>query len=94
MTWDTFIATFLTGGLIGGLVVVGGAVVGFVLSAWITSLWVRLIITFLRKTLDREYGRMRGVAGPPPVGRHSGAPAAAAPTGPLPLRSGPGPRDW
>ena len=34
--------------------------VGFVVSAWVTSLFIRLVIRFLRKPLDREYRYMRG----------------------------------
>lgn len=33
---------------------------GFILSAWIMSLYVRLILKFSRKALDREYRYMRG----------------------------------
>lgn len=33
---------------------------GFILSAWIMSLYVRLVISFSRKALDREYRYMRG----------------------------------
>ena len=35
-------------------------VAGFVVSAWVMSLFVRLVIRFMRKTLDREYRYMRG----------------------------------
>lgn len=34
--------------------------VGFVASAWVTSLFIRLVIRFMRKPLDREYRYMRG----------------------------------
>jgi hypothetical protein len=34
--------------------------VGFVVSAWVTSLFIRLVIRFMRKPLDREYRYMRG----------------------------------
>ena len=33
---------------------------GFILSAWIMGLYVRLILKFSRKALDREYRYMRG----------------------------------
>jgi hypothetical protein len=36
------------------------AVGGFILSAWLMSLYLRLVIRFSRKTLDREYRHMRG----------------------------------
>lgn len=36
------------------------AVGGFILSAWLMSLYLRLIIRFSRKTLDREYRYLRG----------------------------------
>ena len=47
-------------GLIALLVWAGVIVGGFVLSAWIMSLYLRLVIHFSRKTLDREYRFMRG----------------------------------
>jgi hypothetical protein len=34
-------------------------VIDFVVSAFVVSLWVRLILVFMRKALDREYGRVR-----------------------------------
>jgi hypothetical protein len=39
---------------------------GFVLSAWLVSLYVRLVIRFMRKSLDREYRYMRGNYAPAP----------------------------
>jgi len=36
------------------------AIVGFVISAFLTSLFVRLVIRFMRKSLDREYRYLRG----------------------------------
>jgi hypothetical protein len=36
------------------------AFVGFVISAFIMNLFVRLVIRFMRKSLDREYRYMRG----------------------------------
>jgi hypothetical protein len=36
------------------------AAIGLVVGAWLVSLYIRLIIRFLRKTLDREYRYMRG----------------------------------
>ncbi len=35
-------------------------IVGFVVSAFLTSLFVRLVIRFMRKSLDREYRYLRG----------------------------------
>lgn len=35
-------------------------VVGFVVSAWLTSLFVRLVLFFMRSALNGEYDRMRG----------------------------------
>ena len=39
---------------------IAAAVVGFVVSAWIMSLYIRLVLRFLRRTLDREYRYARG----------------------------------
>ena len=36
------------------------AIVGFVITAFLTSLFVRLVIRFMRKSLDREYRYLRG----------------------------------
>ena len=36
------------------------AIVGFVVSAFLASLFVRLVIRFMRKSLDREYRYLRG----------------------------------
>ena len=36
------------------------AIVGFIVSAFLTSLFVRLVIRFMRKSLDREYRYLRG----------------------------------
>jgi len=35
-------------------------VVGFIVSAFVMSLFVRLVIRFMRKSLDREYRYLRG----------------------------------
>ena len=35
-------------------------VVGFVVSAFVMSVFVRLVIRFMRKSLDREYRYLRG----------------------------------
>ena len=35
-------------------------IVGFVVSAFLASLFVRLVIRFMRKSLDREYRYLRG----------------------------------
>jgi hypothetical protein len=47
-------------GIVGLLLWVVLAVGMFFLSAWVFSLYIRLVIRFLRKTLDREYRYMRG----------------------------------
>jgi hypothetical protein len=44
---------------------------GFIVSAFLVSLWVRLVIYFLRKTLDREYAHRRGPTPRAPVGREA-----------------------
>ncbi len=36
------------------------AIIGFVASAFVSSLFVRLVIRFMRKSLDREYRYLRG----------------------------------
>ena len=56
----TDFASLLIGGGILGLVVfvlVGSLM--FIISAFIMSIWIRLILVFMRGALDREYGRMR-----------------------------------
>jgi len=50
-------------GLLALLVWIGVVIVGFIVSAFLASLWIRLVITFMRKTLDREYGLARGAGG-------------------------------
>ncbi len=36
------------------------AIIGFVVSAFLTNLFIRLVIRFMRKSLDREYRYLRG----------------------------------
>lgn len=36
------------------------AIIGFVASAFVMRLFVRLVIRFMRKSLDREYRHLRG----------------------------------
>lgn len=36
------------------------AIISFVVSAFLASLFVRLVIRFMRKSLDREYRYLRG----------------------------------
>jgi len=84
-------------GIIGLFISLGVIVLGFVLSAFITALWVRLILVFMRKALDREYGRMRMIGlgfspGRPPAPAQVAPPMAPGP--PMPLRPQDGPRDW
>jgi hypothetical protein len=85
---NPLVPTLVGTGIVGLLISIGVVIVGFVISAFITSLWVRLIIAFMRKTLDREYGRMR-TAG---LGFTPGT--AQPQPGPItPLRNDEGPRD-
>ena len=54
------IYSFVSGtGVVGLLFALLFAAAGFVASAFITALWVRLILVFMRSALDREYARMR-----------------------------------
>lgn len=78
-------------GIIGLLITLGSVALAFVLSAFFTALWVRLILVFMRKSLDREYGRMRMAAHGYEPGRASLAPAGPSTS---PLRNSDGPRDW
>ena len=77
-------------GILGLAVFIGLVVAAFVASAFIASLWVRLVITFMRKTLDREYGRLRTASSFDP----GKAVRPARPSAPMPLRTDQGPRDW
>lgn len=56
-------------GLVGLALFVGLIIGGFVLSAWIMSLYLRLVIRFSRRTFDREYRYMRGDYGTRPESR-------------------------
>jgi len=89
-TTDT---TMLVGtGILGLLACIGAVALAFVVSAFFAALWVRLILIFMRKALDREYGRMRMAGhGFEPGRRASLAPQTITPT---PLRNEDGPRDW
>jgi len=78
-------------GIVGLLITLGFFALAFVLSAFITALWVRLILVFMRKALDREYGRMRMIGQGFEPGRMT-VPPLNPPS--LPLRNGQGPRDW
>jgi len=90
---NPFLGVFVGTGLIGMLVTLGFVALAFVLSAFITALWIRLILVFMRKALDREYGRMRMAGNGFTPGRASLAPTPAPQT-PMPLRNEGGPRDW
>ncbi|MGV8883982.1 MAG: hypothetical protein ACOH1T_00140 [Microbacteriaceae bacterium] len=46
-------------GLVGLLLTIAFFALAFVVSAFFTALWIRLILVFMRSSLDREYGRMR-----------------------------------
>jgi phosphate/sulfate permease len=47
-------------GILALVIYIAIIIVGFIISAFIAALWIRLIIRFMRKTLDREYRYMRG----------------------------------
>ena len=86
------IPSFVVGsGILGLAIFIGLVVAAFVASAFIASLWVRLVITFMRKTLDREYGRLRTAGSSFEAGK---AVRPARPSAPMPLRPDQGPRDW
>jgi len=78
-------------GIIGLLITLGFVTLAFVLSAFFTALWVRLILVFMRKALDREYGRMRMIGQGFEPGRLT-VPHLDPPS--TPLRNDQGPRDW
>ena len=46
-------------GVVGLLLTIVFFAVAFVVSAFFTALWIRLILVFMRSALDREYARMR-----------------------------------
>ena len=56
---NDWLSGFVGLGLLGLIVFIAIVVVGFVLSAFVTSLYLRLVIRFSRRTLDNEYQRMR-----------------------------------
>lgn len=56
----TFPALFAGFGILAIIIWIVVAVGGFILSAYLMSLYLRLVIRFSRKTLDREYRYMRG----------------------------------
>ena len=84
---NPIISTVAGTGILGLLVTIGVAALAFVISAFFTALWVRLILVFMRSALDREYARMRVASAP---GTARGASSFGGP----PLRDGTGPRDW
>jgi hypothetical protein len=53
-------ALFAGFGILAIIIWIVVAVGGFILSAYLMSLYLRLVIRFSRKTLDREYRYMRG----------------------------------
>ena len=57
---DSMVSTFNTYGLLPFVLILLLWVFGFILSAFVMSLWIRLILTFMGKRLDAEYARMRG----------------------------------
>ena len=85
---NPIISTVAGTGILGLLVTIGFAALAFVISAFFTALWVRLILVFMRSALDREYARMRMASAAPGTAR------VASSFGGPPLRDGTGPRDW
>lgn len=57
---DQILPGIIGAGLGGLVVVIIIYAIGFVISAALFALWVRLVAVFLRKWLDREYARARG----------------------------------
>lgn len=52
---NPFFEMVASGGILGILLVLALWVLGFIISALLTSLWVRLFLFFTRSALDREY---------------------------------------
>ena len=55
-----FLAPIAGAGIVAFIFFLAFLVVGFVISAWIMNLYTRLVLRFMRKSLDREYRYMRG----------------------------------
>lgn len=53
-----FLPVIVGSGVVGLVIFLIFVIVGFFISAFIASLWVRLVLGFMRKTLDSEYERM------------------------------------
>ena len=45
--------------MLGLVIFLVSTILAFIISAFIVSLWIRLILVFMRTTLDREYDRVR-----------------------------------
>jgi cytosine/uracil/thiamine/allantoin permease len=58
--WTPLIGPLVGTGITGLIITILIAIVWFILSAFITALWIRLILLFMHGTLEREYARMRG----------------------------------
>ena len=59
-TYSNFFANMAALGAMALVFWIGLAIIAFILSAFVTSLYVRLVIRFMRKSLDREYRYLRG----------------------------------
>jgi len=91
---NPLLALFVGTGIVGLLITLGSIAIAFVISAFFTALWVRLILVFMRKALDREYGRMRAAGlGFDPRGASTQI-SPMSRQAPPPLRDERGPRDW
>lgn len=75
-------------GILGLIITIVVALLGFVISAFFTSLWIRLILVFMRGALDREYARMRSGGVDPSRSQGNSYPPIS------PIQTGQEPRDW
>ena len=64
------IDSFLASPILGWIILACLGLLALVLSAAIASIWFKLFLLFIRKTLDREYERMRGPAPYVPITRY------------------------
>ena len=54
-----FASLIIGSGVLGLVIFLVSTILAFIISAFIVSLWIRLILVFMRTTLDREYDRVR-----------------------------------
>jgi hypothetical protein len=73
-----FLAPFVGAGIVALIFSLVILVLGFIVSAFVMSLYIRMVIRFMRRSLDREYRYMRGQY-PAPAPR---------------VERGPSPQDW